>query len=221
MSQVLVPSQKQEQAFAPVSTRGIQILESRIDSISLSRGSLDASVLRGRPFDFDVQLSEKGRTGNSLRVRYAFSFGRPSAGQVCKIIGEAVVRFAQFDAERTCSISAPTSPTSSPSRSSGGTSSRLTCFMRQWGCKRLRLGSRRPVDRVTKKRVQRQAVNTPLRGGHSIHHESKDIRPYCRGARSGRPDSQCRLRPRQRLRHDDDHLVPPGLDLRAPRRVRG
>lgn len=100
MSQVLVPSQKQEQAFAPVSTRGIQILESRIDSISLSRGSLDASVLRGRPFDFDVQLSEKGRTGNSLRVRYAFSFGRPSAGQVCKIIGEAVVRFAQFDADK-------------------------------------------------------------------------------------------------------------------------
>jgi hypothetical protein len=97
-SQILV--QEQKEALPGASNGGIQIVELRIDHITLSRTGNATRANRARPFDFDVDLSEKSRTGNSLRVGYSFSFGKPASGQTCKIGGEAVVRFPESSSDR-------------------------------------------------------------------------------------------------------------------------
>ena len=81
---------------------GVRIVsvESSIDSISLSAAERRREGSEPRPFDFDVDLSESARTEDRLSVRYSFTFGRPSSGQVCKVSGTAAVRFSQFNPSR-------------------------------------------------------------------------------------------------------------------------
>jgi len=79
---------------------GIASVESRIDKIYLSAAGGAFRAPGASPFEFDVELSESGRTEGSLSVRYSYAFGRPSCGQVCKISGKAVVRFSQINPER-------------------------------------------------------------------------------------------------------------------------
>jgi hypothetical protein len=97
-SAVLIQSPKEEAQLAK-SALGIRIVsvESRIDGIFISTTGRDSRAFGDRPFDFDVDLSESGRAEDSLSVRYAFTFGRPSCGQVCKMSGKALVRFSQFN----------------------------------------------------------------------------------------------------------------------------
>ncbi len=83
-----------------ISAGGIQILETRIDSISIRKAGTEAKALKGRPFDFEVSMNEKSRKGDTLRVVYSFSFGRQASGQICKMSGEALVRFTQFGSEK-------------------------------------------------------------------------------------------------------------------------
>ena len=99
-SQVLVQTQRDE-GLPAASTRGIEILESRIDSLTLYRAQTESLALKAKPFDFDVDLKEKGREGDSLRVAYSFRFGKPSSGQICKVSGEAVVRLSRFDSDKS------------------------------------------------------------------------------------------------------------------------
>lgn len=81
---------------------GIQIVsvESRIDFISLTTAVGSGRAPDAKPFEFDVNLNESKRTEDSLTLKYSFSFGRPSAGQTCKVSGKAVVRFSQFNPAR-------------------------------------------------------------------------------------------------------------------------
>jgi hypothetical protein len=81
---------------------GIDVVsvQTTIDNISLIKAGRDVKTSAKHPFEFDVDLDESGRTKDSLSVRYAFTFGRPSAGQVCKISGAAVVKFAGFNPSR-------------------------------------------------------------------------------------------------------------------------
>ncbi len=99
-SQMLI-HEPREEALPAASTERIQIVsvESRIDSISLSKVG-PVRTPEASSFDFDVDLNERGRTGGSLCLGYSFSFGKPSSGQICKISGEAVVRFSQFSTEK-------------------------------------------------------------------------------------------------------------------------
>src|SRR5579863_3354022 len=78
---------------------GIHIvsLETTIDSISLMKAGRDVKPSAEHPFEFDVDLDESKRTSDSLSVRYSFTFGRPSTGQVCRVSGGAVVRFNRFN----------------------------------------------------------------------------------------------------------------------------
>jgi hypothetical protein len=100
-STVLIRRPKEEAQVAKT-TAGIQIVsvDSRIDRVSISTAGKDCRASGDRPFEFDVDLSETGRTEDSLSVRYAFTFGKPSSGQVCKISGRAVVGFSQFNPGR-------------------------------------------------------------------------------------------------------------------------
>lgn len=78
---------------------GIASVESRVDNISLSLSG-GARAHGTGPFEFDVELSESGRTLDTLSFRYSYTIGRPSCGQVCKISGKAVVRLSQFNVGR-------------------------------------------------------------------------------------------------------------------------
>src|SRR5271169_1590045 len=97
-STVLVQRPKGEAQLADAN-QGIRILsvESRISSISLTRGERDPRQLEARPFDFDVELSESARSADTLRLRYSYTIGRPSSGQVCVVSGTALLRFSQFN----------------------------------------------------------------------------------------------------------------------------
>jgi hypothetical protein len=99
MSSQMLLQKPREEARVGKADLGIRIVSvtSTVNKIFLSRpgGDLRASV--AKPFEFDVDLNESARTENSLTVRYSFTFGRPLAGQVCKITGKAVVRFSQFN----------------------------------------------------------------------------------------------------------------------------
>ncbi len=100
-SQILVQERRNKEA--PIAARaGNQILsvESRIDNIFPSNTGMCPRGSLAGPFDFDVNLTERGRTGDSMRVGFSFSFGRPSTGQVCKFNGEAIVNFSRFNPER-------------------------------------------------------------------------------------------------------------------------
>jgi hypothetical protein len=81
---------------------GVRIvsIESRVDNISLSATEGRKRVSESRPFDFDVDLSEEARTQDRLSVRYSFTFGKHSSGQVCRVSGKAAVRFSQFNPSR-------------------------------------------------------------------------------------------------------------------------
>jgi hypothetical protein len=74
-------------------------VQSRIDSVSLTRAGGVAKTPKGGAFDFDVDMSESSRTKDSLTVSYTFKLGRRSSGQVCRISGEAVIRFSRFNPE--------------------------------------------------------------------------------------------------------------------------
>jgi hypothetical protein len=93
------PGEQAQSAEADLGVRTFSV-DSRIDSISVARPVGEAKASVGRPFDFEVDLSECGRTEETLRFRYSFSFGRLTSGQVCKIRGEAVVRFSQLNPGR-------------------------------------------------------------------------------------------------------------------------
>jgi hypothetical protein len=97
-SAVLIQSQKDEARLdkTDLGTRIVSVV-TRIDGISISTAGRVSRASGDGPFDFDVDLSESGRSQDSLSVNYAFTFGRPSCGQVCKINGKAVVRFSQFN----------------------------------------------------------------------------------------------------------------------------
>lgn len=102
MPSAMLVQKPREEAELANDRDGIRIVsvESRIEAISLcaARGNRRASG--SGAFDFDVNLSESARTEESLSVRYSFTFGRPSSGQVCKVSGTAAVRFSQFNPSR-------------------------------------------------------------------------------------------------------------------------
>jgi hypothetical protein len=72
-------------------------VETTIDSISLMKAGREVKGSAKHAFEFDVDIDESARTKDSLSVRYSFTFGRPLAGQVCKVRGGAVVRFTHFN----------------------------------------------------------------------------------------------------------------------------
>jgi len=102
MTSSVVVEEPREQALLAKDDLGVRIVsvESRIDSISLSAADRRRQGSEPRPFDFDVDLRESARTEDRLSVRYSFTFGRPSSGQVCKVNGTAAVRFSQFNPSR-------------------------------------------------------------------------------------------------------------------------
>jgi hypothetical protein len=97
-SQILVqkPRQDGEDGNADPGIRIVSV-QTTIDSISLMKAGRDVKPSVKHPFEFDVDIDESARTKDSLSVRYSFTFGRPSAGQVCKVGGGAVVRFTRFN----------------------------------------------------------------------------------------------------------------------------
>ncbi len=101
MPSALLVQKPTEEAQVAEASLGIRILsvESKIDSICLTAAGGRVIASGPRPFDFDVELSEEARTQDSLSVRYSFTVGRPSSGQVCKVSGKAAVRFSQFNPE--------------------------------------------------------------------------------------------------------------------------
>jgi len=100
-SALLVQRPREEAQLSEASLEfGIASVESRIDSISLSRTGGAARASTTGPFEFDVELSELGRTQDSLSFRYSYTFGRRSCGQVCKIGGKAVVRLSESNVGR-------------------------------------------------------------------------------------------------------------------------
>lgn len=102
MPSAILVQKPREEGERSEAGQGIRIVsvESRIDSISLTKAGGDQKAPGGRPFDFDVDMHESVRTEDTLSVKYAFTFGRPSSGQVCKITGGALVRFSQFKPDR-------------------------------------------------------------------------------------------------------------------------
>ena len=96
-SAVLVKEERREGPSR--ASPGVRIIsvESRMDSISLSRPERAARAHESRSFDFDVDLSESAWNEDTFRVRYRFRFGVPAYGQVCKVSGTAAVRFSQFN----------------------------------------------------------------------------------------------------------------------------
>jgi hypothetical protein len=96
-AQVLIREERRDsQLTEPSGEFRILSVDSRIDRIYLSNAGVDPKASKSKPFEFDVDLSESGRTRDSLSVRYSYTFGRPMGGQVCKISGKAVVRFSSF-----------------------------------------------------------------------------------------------------------------------------
>ena len=97
-SQILVqkPIQDGEDGKAGLAIQIVSV-QTTIDSISLMKAGREVKPSTKHPFEFDVDIDESARTKDSLSVRYSFTFGRPSAGQVCKVSGGAVVRFTRFN----------------------------------------------------------------------------------------------------------------------------
>ncbi len=97
-SAILVQTPREDAELATPSL-GVRILavESAIQEISLTNSGGTTKERSAGQFDFDVDMSESSRTEDSLNVRYAFSFGKPSSGQLCKVRGSAVVRFLRFN----------------------------------------------------------------------------------------------------------------------------
>jgi hypothetical protein len=96
-SAVLV--QEQAPKVRAEASQGVRILsvDAKIDGISLSKADRQPQGKDSKPFDFDVELSETAWTQDSLNLRYRFTFGVPSSGQVCRVGGSADVRFSQFN----------------------------------------------------------------------------------------------------------------------------
>lgn len=99
MASALLVQRPKEEAQLADAGEGVRIVsvESRIDSISLSKGERDTRLTESRPFDFDVDMSELSRSQDGLSVRYSFTFGRPASGRACKVSGIALVRFSRFN----------------------------------------------------------------------------------------------------------------------------
>jgi len=76
----------------------VLVVETTIENLSLSNTGKESRGPKGR-LDFDVDLSERGRKGDVLRVGYRLSFGRSAVGKVCRISGEAAVHFANLGPE--------------------------------------------------------------------------------------------------------------------------
>jgi hypothetical protein len=102
MPSAVLVHEPREQAQLAKEGAGVRIVsvESRIDSVSLSAAERHRHGSESRPFDFDVAISESARAEDRLSVRYSYTFGRPSSGQVCRVSGTAAVRFSQFDPSR-------------------------------------------------------------------------------------------------------------------------
>lgn len=102
MPSAVLVHEPREQALLAKEGVGVRIVsvESRIDSISLSAAERHRQGSEHRPFDFDVAISESARAEDRLSVRYSYTFGRPSSGQVCRVSGTAAVRFSQFNPSR-------------------------------------------------------------------------------------------------------------------------
>jgi hypothetical protein len=101
MPSVIQIQRPREEARLADREQGIRLasIQSRIDSISLAKAGGKNDASRNSPFDFDVELDEVSRTSDSLRVKYAFTFGIASSGQICKVGGVAVLCFSGFDPE--------------------------------------------------------------------------------------------------------------------------
>jgi len=96
----LIFAERPKEAPAPArADLGVRItaVEARIRSISLAKGKRDLQTSASSQFDFDVEMIETDRTADSMTVRYAFSVGKSSSGQVCKVGGDAVVWFSQVN----------------------------------------------------------------------------------------------------------------------------
>jgi hypothetical protein len=98
-SQIVVQKPRQDDGEDGKEGLGIHItsVQTTIDSISLTKAWREVKQSVKHPFEFNVDIDESARTKDSLSVRYSFTFGRPSAGQVCKVSGGAVVSFAHFN----------------------------------------------------------------------------------------------------------------------------
>jgi hypothetical protein len=97
-SQILVqkPRQDGEDGKEDLAIHIVSV-QTTIDSISLMKAGREVKQSVKHPFEFDVDIDESARTKDSLSVKYSFTFGRQSAGQVCKVSGGAVVRFTRFN----------------------------------------------------------------------------------------------------------------------------
>lgn len=72
-------------------------VDSKVTGISLSRAAEAEKPDKNQGFDFSVDLDEQARTGDTLRIRYSLMFGKHGDTQVCRVDGEADVRFSHFD----------------------------------------------------------------------------------------------------------------------------
>lgn len=83
----------------PAGIEGARLLvESTVDRISLVRSEGATRSPRAK-FDFDIDMTESGRAGDILRVRYSFLFKRLAAGEFCSVSGRAALRLAGYGAD--------------------------------------------------------------------------------------------------------------------------
>jgi hypothetical protein len=80
--------------------QGVRIVSvaCRVDGITLVGPKSSPRKGHGQ-FDFDVGMTELGRTKESLRLSFSFTIENASTGQTCRISGRAEVRFANFNPE--------------------------------------------------------------------------------------------------------------------------
>jgi hypothetical protein len=98
-SSILLQRPREEPLVAEADLRiRIVSVECRIDGISISSVSGGARGSK-EEFKFDVEMTESRRMKDSLAVKYSFTFGRPSSGQICKVNGEAAFKFSRLDPE--------------------------------------------------------------------------------------------------------------------------
>lgn len=83
---------------APETELGLRIVavESQIQRISAGCPGGGIGRWDGGQFGFDVSMTEKARTSDSMSVSFTFSFGKKSNGQSCEVSGEAVFRFSSL-----------------------------------------------------------------------------------------------------------------------------
>ena len=97
MSQELLQKPKEElQPPEVIQEARIISVESRIDRISIGKTAHDSRGTRNERFNFEADIREEGLTDDTLRVKYGFSFGRPSDGRASQISGEAAIRFSHL-----------------------------------------------------------------------------------------------------------------------------